>query len=285
MPNSYATIGDIKGALVGNVTGTGNDARLRALLESVSRTVDAYCARHFHSLTATRYLSGTGSYRLWLPQGYPDLISVTSIKEDEDANATYETTWAAADYILGPYDAVPTGRVYLPSTKPYGWIEVDQRSTGAKSAFATRQRAFELVGKWGYSESSYIDAATITVTTAATTAGTLSSDTGDVSPGHTLLLGTEQVYVSARTTTALTLVRGVNGTTAAIQAGGTVINIIEYPEPVREAVLIETGLLLETRGYRRAVGTPETGMVSAFGRTFSEETRRKLDPYRSGVLV
>ena len=283
MSNAYASLADLKGAQVGNISVTTWDTRLREMLEAVSRDVEAYVQRHFHSLTATRYLSGDGRKTLFLPAAYPDLISVTSLKEDEDDNAVYEATWATTDYILGPYDAAPTGRVYLPSTKPYGWIEVDRRSTGTKGVFGSGQRRFELVGKWGWSESVRRDAATITVASATTTTGTLSSDTGDVSAGHTLLLGTEQVYVQTRSTTTLTLVRGVNGTTAATQAGGTAIDIIEYPAPVREAVLLETGLLLETRGYRRALGTAETGLVSAFGRTFSDETRRKLDFFRSGV--
>lgn len=281
--NSYASVGDIKGALLGNVSVTTHDVRLRELLEAVSRTVEAYCHRHFHSLIATRYFSGDGSNKLWLPAAYPDLIAVTSLKEDENNDATYETTWATTDYVLGPYDAAPTGRVYLASTKPYGWIEIDGRSTGTKKSFPAGQRRFELVGKWGYSESVRRDVATITVASATTTTGTLSSDIGDVAAGHTLLLGTEQVYVQARSTTTLTLVRGVNGTTAATQAAGTVIDIIEYPAPVREATLLEAGLLLETRGYRRALGTPETGIITPFGRTFSAETRQKLDYYRSGL--
>ena len=49
---------------------------------------------------------------------------------------------------------------------------------------------------------------------------------------------------------------------------------------VREAVLLETGLLMETRGYRRQLGNFEQGIITPFGRTFSTETTMKLDPYK-----
>ena len=56
--------------------------------------------------------------------------------------------------------------------------------------------------------------------------------------------------------------------------------IIEYPTAIREAVLLEAGLWMETRGYRRQIGNFETGIITPFGRTFSQETTSKLTPFR-----
>jgi hypothetical protein len=59
---------------------------------------------------------------------------------------------------------------------------------------------------------------------------------GSAYAGMTLLTGTEQVYVAAAAGgTALTLVRGVNGTTAA--AGTAAASYYRYPREVIQATL------------------------------------------------
>ena len=110
--------------------------------------------------------------------------------------------------------------------------------------------------------------------------GLLLSDGTEFKIGETILIESEQLYITGISTNDLTVQRGVNGTTAASHASTTAISISEYPNPVREAVLLEAGLLLETRGYRRQLGNFETGIITPFGRTFSAETRSKLDPFK-----
>jgi len=276
--NSYANLAEFKGSLLAGVTVTTQDTRLRELLEGVSRVVDQYLGRHMYSLTATRYFTGNGKKRLPLPW---DLITVTTLKEDTTANATYDNTWGTADYVLGPYDVAPTGRAYLDNTRPYWFLEVDERSTGSESRFDTGQRRFELVGKFGYSESkvdstSLVDDADVTATELTVTV----DDGTDFAIGQTILIDSEQMYITGISTNLLTVVRAVNGTTGATHANDASIDIIEYPNPIREAVMLEAGLLLETRGYRRQLGNFETGIITPFGRTFSAETKMKLDPYK-----
>ncbi len=286
MPNSYANLADWKGSLVANVGITTHDPRLRELLEAVSRTVDEYLGRHIYSQTATRYFSGNGKNWMTLPW---DLIAITTLKEDTTDNGTYDNTWATTDYILSAghdkdwnfnYDVVPTGRAYLSTTRPYWTIEVDTRSTGSESAFGRGQRRFELVGKFGFSESSFDSTGTVNETFTSSDLTLTVSDGTLFDIGMTTLIESEQLYITAISTNDLTVERGVNGTTAASHASSTVISIIEYPTPVREAVLLEAGLLLETRGYRRQLGVPDVGVITPFGRTFSAETRMKLDPFR-----
>jgi len=275
--NSYANVAEFKGALLTNVGVTTHDARLREILESVSRTVDEYLGRFIHSQIDTRYFSGNGNSRMTLPW---DLIAVTTLKEDTTQDATYDTTWAATDYLLRPYDAVPTGRAYLPNTKPYWQIEIDQRSTGSKSNFPQNQRQFELVGKFGYAESSVDSTGTVNETYTSTDVTLTVSDGTLFSIAQMLLIESEQLYITAIATNDLTVQRGINGTTGASHASGVAISIIEYPNPIREAVLLEAGLLLETRGYRRQLGNFEQGIITPFGRTFSAETKMKLDPFK-----
>jgi hypothetical protein len=275
--NTYANLKDFKHALVANVTITTHDSRLLEILESNSRVVDQYMGRHIYSYTDTRYFSGNGGNRMIMPW---DLISITTLKEDTTADATYDNTWATTDYILAPYDAVPTGRAYLQNTRPYWEIEVDQRTTGSESAFGIGQRRFELVGKFGYSESTVDSGATVNETYTSTDTTLTVSDGTAFAIGETILIESEQLYITAISSADLTVQRGINGTTAASHASTTVISIIEYPNPIREAVLLESGLSLETHGYRRQIGNTDTGVINTFGRTFSDETKTKLNPYK-----
>jgi len=281
MPNAYANLGDLKGALLANVSITTHDGRLRAVLEAVSRTVDEYLGRHIHSQLDTRYFSGTGKNWVKLPW---DLISVTTLKEDTTANGTYDNTWASTDYILssgvGDYQAAPTGRAYLANTRPYWTIEVDQRSTGSESNFAIDQRRFELVGNFGFSESTVVATSLAAEALDATETAFDVDDGTEFDIGQTILVDSEQMYITGISTNTLTVERGVNGTTAATHSDNAAISIIEYPAPIREGVLLETQLLLETRGYRRQLGNFDTGIITPFGRTFSAETMTKLDPFK-----
>lgn len=284
MPNSYANLTEFKGNLIVNVGVTTHDTRLRELLESASRGIDDYLGRHMHSQLDTRYFSGNGSNCIKLPW---DLISVTTLKQDTTDDGTYDTTWSSSDYIpigipkaLNRYDVAPTGRAYLTNTKPYEAIEIDRRSSGSKSEFPAEQRNFELIGNFGFSQSSYDSTGTVGETYTSTDL-TLTVDDGTLfAIGMTILIESEQLYITAISTNDLTVQRGINGTTAASHASGVAISIIEYPNPIREATMIEAGLLLETHGYRRQLGNFETGIITPFGRTFSAETRMKIDPFK-----
>lgn len=282
MPNSYASLNDFKGSLVAGVNITSHDVRLREILEGVSRTIDEYLSRHIYSQIDTRYFSGTGASCIFFDY---DIISVTTLKEDTVDDSVYDTTWASTDYILGEglgkYNNDPTGRAYLENTRPYWSIEVDTRSTGSKSDFPRNQRNFELVGKFGYSESSVAAISLVNDmdVTAADVEITVDDGT-EFSIAQTILIESEQIYITAITSNALTVQRGINGTTGATHANDSAISIIEYPSPIREAVLLEAGLLMETRGYRRQLGNFETGIITPFGRTFSAETRMKIDPFK-----
>ena len=282
MPNSYASLADFKGSLVAGVNITSHDVRLREILESVSRTIDEYLGRHMYSQIDTRFFSGNGQPCIFFDY---DIISVTTLKEDTIDDSVYDTTWATADYILGEglgkYNNDPTGRAYLENTRPFWSIEVDTRSTGSKSDFPRNQRNFELVGKFGYSESTVVAVSLVDDADVTATDLTLTVDDGtEFSIGQTIFIESEQIYITAIAANLLTVQRGINGTTGATHANDSAISIVEYPTPIREAVLLESGLLMETRGYRRQLGNLEDGIITPFGRTFSAETRMKIDPFK-----
>ena len=135
---AYVTLDTIK-SLQG-FDATTDDARLRQMIEAITRDVDGYVNREgFGSRVATRYFSGNGSACMLLPW---DLIAVTTLKEDADGDGVYEETWASTDYELAPYDAAPTGHADLEATRPYWQVAVNERTTGEQSAFARGQKRF-----------------------------------------------------------------------------------------------------------------------------------------------
>jgi hypothetical protein len=237
------------------------------LLEAVSRKIDDHCERHFYAETATKYYDGDISAgraldkyteevteygcRLWVE----DLLSVTSIGMDSDGDGDWEDTLATTDYILWPYNAWPKVR-----------IDLDLRQ-GDYSYWVHGQQAVKVVGLWGYgdgdSATPYTSSgATVTVATAAGTTVT-ASDGGAFLIGQTAMAGTEQMYITGVSGNELTVVRGVNGTTAAVQAAATAY-IYQYPAEVREACLLQTARLWERKDTPLGVqmGSTVAGIVS-----------------------
>lgn len=141
--NGYATLSSIRARLgITGVSDTADDAVLEAVVESVSRAIDDFCGRRFYAATQTRYYSAKSGRRLLVD----DLLSVSSLKTDDDGDGTHETTWAASDYHLAPYNA----QLDSPA-QPYWRIEV---SEGGDYWFPVGvRRGVEIVGSWGFSAS------------------------------------------------------------------------------------------------------------------------------------
>lgn len=217
--NCYASLTEIKAAL--GISGTSDDTVLLNRLEAASRMIDAYCRRQFYAEAATRYFPGSGA-RLWLD----DLLSITTFKLDGDGDATFETTLATTDYDLWPANRYPK-------------IRADVADNGDYSAFASGvARGVEIAGLWGYgnkiSATPYdLTAITVTVATATGTTLTLSAD-DVIAPGHTILVETEQMFISAVSAGTATAERGVNGTTAAAHSAKAA-SIYRYPMDIWQA--------------------------------------------------
>lgn len=139
--NGYATLAGLRARLgITGVSDTTDDAVLEAIVESVSRAIDDYTGRQFYAATQTRYYTPRYGRRLMVD----DLLSVTTLKTDEDGDGTYETTWATTDYTLAPYNA------QLESVpQPYWRVEVTE--AGVYWFPAGVQRGVQIVGSWGFS--------------------------------------------------------------------------------------------------------------------------------------
>ena len=236
---SYCTIADIKGIL--GITATTDDTVIRKIAESASRYIDNYCNRHFYTISETRYFDGAKT--LWVP----DLLSVTTLKTDEDGDGTFENTLATTDYILygaGGDDALnlyPRVRIEISEDSDYGSF-----ANGIK-------KGVEIAGAWGYGDGT---TATPYVTTSITgtvdtTTGltlTLSAD-GTIEVGHTILCESEQMYVTALGTLSATVERGVNGSTAAIHSAKT-LYYYRYPRDIYQACIDLSVALYQNRGKK-----------------------------------
>lgn len=234
--NLYANLYDLKSWLC--LTGTSDDALLLAILEAVSREADAYCGRHFFTETATRYFDGSRGTTLLID----DVLSVSALTTDSELDNTFDgETWvAASDYVLGPDNTWPRWKVFslIGVGGDYAWLPL--------------QRYVKIVGTWGYGAGRNADpwtATAITGTVADTTGTSLTlSAAGTVRAGHTIKIGTEQLYVSAVSTTTATVTRGVNGTTAAAHTA-VAISLAEYPANLEQSVTWFAAETYKNRAY------------------------------------
>ena len=269
MANSYADLTTLKSGGMLNITSAALDVRLLALLEDTSRWIDGYCNRHFFVLNAARRFDGGGGLELPVP----DLIGVTTLKTDEDQDRIFELLCNDGDYRLYPLNAQPQ----QPWGRPYTRVLVDT-AAGIRASFPSGQATVEIDGQWGYREVLEDSGADINQGGGFSATATVLTvtDGSKFAAGQTVLVESEQMYVSAVSGSDLTVERGVNGTTAAAHPDGSDISMYRYPGSVVEACL-----LLASRLWRRRGGDLASGPVErVLGLAPDPDVRRLLAPYR-----
>lgn len=234
---SYLSREDFKNRLANLGSGdTNDDAKIDLILQGVSQKIDQYCGRRFQPYTATRTFTADSSSIL----DVDDLLSITTLKHDEDGDGTYETTWASTDYLLWPFNAAVDER-------PYTQIRIAPQGT---KSFPATPNGVQVVGTWGYRNSR------VSAVTTASEAIDASETAIDVASGsaleilQTILIDSEQMFITGISTNTLTVKRGVNGTTAATHDNGASIDVYEYP-----FALCEAAYLMANRALKRA-GSP-----------------------------
>jgi len=249
--NNYVRLNRAKAELGLDSVAT-QDAALVRTIASVSRAFDRYLSpRFFYAKTATVYFDGPGGVELWTQEA-GDLLSVSTLKFDENGDGVYELSLTEnTDFLLWPYNRSQKDRV-------------DLAVNGSRSAFPSGQRRVELVGTFGYSEDLDAVGLTGTVADAATTTITASATAESaVYAGDTLKIESEQVYVTSVTGTGIVCVRGVNGTTAAAHSAKA-LYVRRYPDDIEHAVIMQLTRYrwdLQT-GLGGAIGMTDGGAVS-----------------------
>ncbi len=226
----YASLQDIKNTL--GLTATTDDAVLIDALEASTKEIDSYTGRRFSVEYRTKYFEGAN--RLWVN----DLLTVSTIKLDEDGNASFEATLTSSDYNLLPLNDYPKNCIEPSDNGDYGSF-----AYGVK-------KGVEIVGEWGYGdgESSSPLIADTTLNASCSTGATASvTSATNMSPGLTIKLDSEQAYIDSVSGTALTLQRGINGTTNAVHANATQVYIYQYPPDIKKACIALASAMYSTR--------------------------------------
>ena len=214
--NWYCTREAMKRAV--GIHGSEFDAVVDGYIESASREIDRLTHRRFIPLTATK------SYP-WPQRDNPrgavlylgeDLLAVTALTKDGDD----ATAIASTDYFLEPSTLGP----------PYHKIEIDLASSAFFSNKDTHQRAIRITGRWGYSEDTVAAGALAEADDGSETALDV-TDASLIGVGDTILIGTEQMFVSAK---------GALDTTANT-AGALVASMAETTVPVNTGSLVKAG--------------------------------------------
>jgi hypothetical protein len=115
---SYATLAQFKAAV--GITDNTDDAALQNVLDATDTLIDLYCDRKtgFGTASETRYYTAED----WEYVLTDDLVSVTTLQTDDDANGTYETTWTSGtDYVLAPRNAALDGFPYTEIDTSVTW--------------------------------------------------------------------------------------------------------------------------------------------------------------------
>lgn len=133
----YTTLATIRTALGIATTDTDNDSYIDATIESVSRLIDNHTGRRFYAATETNYYAPVSIDEVYVD----DLLSITTMKTDDDADGTFETTWAASDYLLYPFNAANRNA-------PYTRIETS--GYGNHSFPVGVKKSVQIVGSFGY---------------------------------------------------------------------------------------------------------------------------------------
>lgn len=289
----YADVNLFKDYLAGDTyAGDWGDDQtvIRDLLESASRTIEAYVGdRSFAPYIATReYDLGKGALRSrsemprdkhvvlatdpvlgvvplddWLTAVPTTVTAYDSSARDSN---TVLTQGLANDYILEPYPQAP-----------YHTLKLTENTANNLSQ---GQKTLTILGSWGW-QNETINGDTLNGSVDNTT-NTIVKTNGDadINAGDTMLIDSEQLYVREKNGTNLTVLRGVNGTTAATHIDGTGIDVFIHPADVAEACLA----IARDRWRSREAGT--TAIIGAAGAAITRpgaEVRailRGLDNYK-----
>jgi len=291
--HTYATSDDLRDYLAGtsySSAWTSDAGAIRRILEASSRRIDDYCGGGtFGPQTQTRFYDiGWGTLRdspqytiasdngnLTTTTSTAGVIpldgwmisptTVTAYGATDRATSETLTEGYANDFFLMPYN-------FNPKTI----LKLNEDTT---KGFDGGQQTLSVVAEWGYT------ANTLSVTTSdaigSTTATSVSvTSATNLGPAQTILIDSEQLYITAISGNTLTVERGVNGTTGATHSGGASLYRYDYPELVVQACLDLSKIVFRDRdmGTVTSIGAGEAAITSAEGEI--QSILMTLDQYR-----
>ena len=255
MPNFYCTREQVKRAA--EISGSNRDEEVDSLIEAASREIERLTHTFFIPKTQTRTFrwpprQSSESYVLWLDQW---LLSVTTLQTK--AQDSSPTTISSSDYFTEPNNPSVDG------VQHFDRIEIDQSSTAAFEAGDTSQRSISVAGSWGYSnetKSTGTVASGLDSDAAATTM--VCSDSSLIDVGDTLLIGSEQIFVSNRSNAALGSILVNDASITADMADNSITADGSHGLVAGEVILLDSEKLLIT-----AVATNVLSVTRAYDST------------------
>ena len=276
--HTYASADDLRDYLAGTSYSSGWTAdagSIRRVLEAASRRIDLYCeGGTFGPLTETRvYDIGSGSL-IQSPQysvlaGTDDIATTVSL-----ANVIPLDGWLVSTTTVTAYDDTDRGASTVLTEGSTNDFFLMSYNVSPKTIFKLNedtsntldagQQTLAILGEWGYTSD------TLSVTTSdaigsTTTTSVSVTSASDLGPAQTVLVDSEQLYITAISGNTLTVERGVNGTTAATHSGGAALTRYDYPELVVQACLDVAKLTFRNRdlGPASVIGSGEMAMTTA----------------------
>lgn len=197
----YTTVYDVRQTLVG-VTTTGQDTLYQDLIKSTSGDIDDLSGRRFvPRVESLVYDTPRDGYLCF---GNRDILELTTLTNGDG------TVIGASYYLLDEPNDYPKWRLKLKPSSGLAWVSDSNGESGqAIAVVAITGYHNDYTNAWRQIDT-LAAAITTTNATAATTTGSALIHAGDF-----LKIDSEYLYPSAVTTTTLTLIRGVNGSTAA----------------------------------------------------------------------
>ena len=267
------------------------------LLGSASKRIDSYLGRSFGIRTETHtYDIGRGALRndrTFRGYGneindYPDYWSsklsgagiillgdwlatattVTAYGQTARTTSTVLTEGIGNDFLLEPYNR-----------SPKTLMKLEEDTT---DSLYGGQQTLTILGQWGWqSDTTSASVLETAISSTTATAVVLTSGSHPVYAGDTIIIDTEQMYVSTKSGVNLTVIRGVNGTTAATHSDAAVVSTWIYADDVIQATLDIARTYWRSRdaGLTSIIGTGEMGMSNPA----REENAilKRLDHYRN----
>jgi hypothetical protein len=272
--NSYGNLATLKTQL--GITGTTDDTSLLQSLEMASRSIDTYCKRYFYSTSETKQFRGAG-HRLFLDADLLSITTLTTLKDDR----TTDKTWATTDYELFPLGDT----VY-----PKEWIELAD-NTSAGSFASGIKRGVQIAGIFGYGNGSsstpYLSATTTNDGSFTASDTTFTATAGsNLNIGETILIDSEQMYITGISSNTITIQRGMNGTTGASHSTGATVSVYQYPQEVTNACYLQSGRISKRwqTAYATSLGAPEMSPFEV-STNLDGDVRRLLEKFRVTRVV
>ena len=197
------------------------------------------------------------------------------------------TVLAGAQNVTSKIIAIPAGFA------PFNQLQIN---TGNHETWYTLEDAptirrrtpnpLTITGKWGWNDD-WANAWIATSTVAAAGIVSPTQTTFDVaaaggllfSPGHMIKVDTEYMEITGISTDTLTVIRGVNGSTAAIHAAAALVSILDIPDDIQRITARHASALYARRGSFEAQQLTQVGVVQ-YPQDLLMEMDNTLNTYR-----